>query len=222
MFKETLDLLYKYRDAFTDGLLVTLHLMVIVWCLGLLLGTTLGVLTTKNRIFSKLISILSFILNGIPVLVFLFWLHYPAQSLFSLNVSPFITATIMLSVINILGVAEIVKNGIKNLPNQYIEVANLCQISTKKRIFNIELPLILRHIISALLTFQVNVLHLSLFASLISVNEIFRVTQRIISIEYKPVELYTALGLFFILVSLPLNGLAQYYKFKYERNLSER
>jgi ABC-type amino acid transport system permease subunit len=60
-----------------------------------------------------------------------------------------------------------------------------------------------------------------LFASLISVEEIFRVSQRINSLEYKPVEIYTALALFFLSISLPVNALALWLRSRFTRNISE-
>jgi len=69
---------------------------------------------------------------------------------------------------------------------------------------------------------QVNMLQATLFASLISVNEIFRVAQQINSQIYRPVEIYTALGLLFLAICLPLNGLALWLKAKYTRDNSER
>jgi len=221
--KETFDLIFKYKEAFGDGLLVTIQLVLIVWILGVLIGSLLGILSSKyKKSLGALVRVISFVLTGIPILVFLFWLHYPAQSILNINVSPFITATFMLAIINILAVADLVRGGINNLPYQYIEVAKMCGITPIKRALKIELPLIFRHIFPSVLNTQVNMLHMSLFASLISVNEIFRVAQRVISIEYKPVEIYTALGIFFLLVSLPLNGFAYYFKQKYSRNLSEK
>jgi len=217
------EIIYKYRDAFAGGLFVTLKLCLITWIVGLVVGGSLGILSVK---WKKAIGIpvrsFSFILSGIPILVFLYWLHYPAQTLLNIVVDPFYTASAMLTILNIFAVSDIVRGGIENLPNQYIEVAKICGLSNKKRLFKIEFPLIFRHIFPPLLITQVNMLHMSLFASLISVEEIFRVTQRVISIEYKPVEIYTALGIFFLLISLPLNGIALYFKHKYGRNLSER
>jgi ABC-type amino acid transport system permease subunit len=69
---------------------------------------------------------------------------------------------------------------------------------------------------------QVIMLHTTLFASLISVEEIFRVSQRINSTIYRPVEIYTALAFFFLLVCLPINLGAYYLKRRYTRDLSER
>jgi polar amino acid transport system permease protein len=204
--KDVFEIIYKYREAFGSGLLVTLNLCLITWITGLIVGGALGILSVKwKRAIGIPVKAFSFFLSGIPILVFLYWLHYPAQTLLHIVVKPFYTAATMLTILNIFAVSDIVRNGIENLPNQYIEVAKICGLNNKKRLFKIELPLIFRHIFPPLLITQVNMLHISLFASLISVEEIFRVTQRVISIEYKPVEIYTALGIFFLLISLPLN-----------------
>jgi His/Glu/Gln/Arg/opine family amino acid ABC transporter permease subunit len=222
MLQDIFDIIIKHKDGFLKGLLVTFEICVIVWTVGLLIGAAIGHFISKNKVVNRTIKFLSFILSGVPILVFLFWLHYPAQSFLHVSVDPFYTAVFMLSLLNIIAVSEIVSNGINNLPNQYLEVAKVCGISSKTIFFKIQLPLIGRHRVPSLLTAQVNSLHLSLFASLISVEEIFRVSQRIISIEYKPVEIYTALGLFFLIVSLPINGLAIYLKQKYGRSLDEK
>lgn len=222
MIEQIFDIIVKHRHGFISGLSVTFQICILVWTIGILLGSLLGILSTKWRIIDIFSKTLSFILSGVPVLVFLFWLHYPAQSYLGISVSPFLTAVLMLSILNIVAVSEIVKSGMKNLPNQYLEVAKICGINFRKRFFRIELPLFLRHIIPSLLMSQVNMLHMTLFASLISVEEIFRISQRVISIEYKPVEIYTALGIFFLIVSLPINGLAIYLKKRFSRNLAEK
>ena len=202
---------------------MTLQLCLITWITGLVIGGIFGVLAAKWKTgFGLPIRTLSFVLSGIPVLVFLFWLHYPAQSILNVVIDPFYTAAAMLSILNIFAVSDIVRGGIANLPNQYIEVAKISGLSPAKRLLKVEFPLIFRHIFPSLLITKVNMLHMTLFAGLISVEETFRVAQRVISIEYKPVEIYTALGLFFLAVSLPLNGVALYFKYIYNRNISER
>ena len=223
MLETTFDLIVKHKEAFAQGLWITAKLVFISWVLGIIIGTLIGIFSSKNKkAFGISFQIFSTIITSVPILVFLFWLHYPAQSFFNISIEPFYTALFMLSIINIIAVGEIVKNGIQNVPKQYLEVANLCGIGRRKRILKIELPLIFRHILPSLLMAQVNILHMSLFASLISVGEIFRVSQRVIALEYKPVEIYVALGIFFLLISLPINGFAQYLKRKFTRNLSER
>lgn len=218
-----IDILIKYQDAFLGGLWVTLQLSLIIWIVGISLGVIIGLMSTKyKKSIGIPAQIFSFLLSGIPILVFLFWLHYPAQSVFNISVDPFYTTALAITLINIFIVSDIIREGVSNLPHQFIEVAKLCNISKNKLFFKIEFPLIFRHVLPSLLMAQVTMLHMTLFASLISVEEIFRIAQRINSIEYKPVEIYTALGIFFLLVSLPINGIALYLKKKFNRDFSER
>lgn len=216
-------ILLEYREAFLQGLWVTLQLSLTIWGVGLVVGGFLGVMET---IYPKSIGLvsrsLSFIISSIPILVFLFWLHYPLQEAFQVVIDPFLTAAFTLSVVNIFTVAGIVRNGIEQLPRQYVETALVCGLTPYRTLRVIQIPMILRHILPSLLESQVNMLHLTLFASLISVNEIFRMAQRVNSIAYKPVEIYTALGIFFLIVCLPLNGLALALKWRFSRDISEK
>lgn len=217
------EIISKYRDGFLNGLEVTLYLCLIIWTAGLLLGSFLGVLSQRYKLFIGIPTrLISFFLTGVPVLVFLFWLHYPFQEMIGQNFDPFITTALAISLINIFAVAEIVRNAINELPTQYIEAAKVCGVSQHKQLWNIEIPIIFRHVLPSFLITQVNMLHLTLFGSLISVNEIFRVSQQINSQVYQPIEIYTALGIFFVIVCLPINGIAIYLKKKYTRNISER
>lgn len=217
-----IDILINYRIAFLKGLMVSLELSSIIWISGIVLGTILALLATKYKEVGRPVRTLSFLLSGIPILVFLFWLHYPAQAVFDVVIDPFITAAFTFSIINIFGVCDLVRAALEEFPSQYITAARVSGLTRQQTIFRIQLPLILRHVLPGVLMLQVIMLHTTLFASLISVEEIFRVAQRINAQIYKPVEIYTALGIFFLAVCLPINGVALYMKRKYGRDLSER
>jgi len=66
------------------------------------------------------------------------------------------------------------------------------------------IPLALRAALPGYLVSQVAVLHMTLFASLISVDELFRVTQRINALEYNAVGVFSLLALFYFVLSFPL------------------
>jgi len=136
-------------------------------------------------------------------------------------INPFITAAVTLSIVNIVAVADLVRTQVDDFPKQYLTAAKVCGLSPAKTVRYIQFPIIFRQILPGLMLLQVTMLHTTLFASLISVEEIFRVAQRINSSIYKPVEIYTALGVFFLLICLPINGLALFLRAKFTRNLSE-
>lgn len=212
----------QYGDAFVSGLTESLKLISLVWLCGLVLGTISGVLGAKfPRFVGRTLATLAFILSGVPIIVFLFWLHYPVQSLFNVVIDPFITATATLSIVNVFAVSEIVRRALRDFPKQYLVAARVCGLDKMQTFTAIQLPLVLRQILPSILTTQVAMLQASLFASLISVDEIFRTAQRINAEIYKPVEIYSCLGLLFLAVCLPLNGFAIWLRNKYTRDVSE-
>ncbi|MDO8240617.1 MAG: ABC transporter permease subunit [Candidatus Moranbacteria bacterium] len=217
-----LNILIEYRIAIIRGLGTTLIICSSAWSIGVLGGIIFGYLAQKSKTFSRILSASSFLLISIPVLVLLFWLHYPAQALLSVVINPLITTIVALSAINIVLTGELIKKALENFPFQYVLAARVCGIEEKNIFLKIKLPIIFRQVLPGIITLQVSIMHMSLFGSLISVEEIFRISQQINSQIYRPVEIYTALALLFVAVSLPLNLLAYYLKNKYTRNLSEK
>lgn len=217
------EIIVQYREGILAGLNVTLQLSVTVWVMGLFLGSMLGAASSRWRTsIGILAKIGSFTLSGLPVLVLLFWLHYPLQSVLGVVIDPFYTAAATLCLMNIFAVADLVRGTLNDFPQEYLVAARVCGLPHKTTLVKIQLPIILRQILPGLLLIQVNMLQMTLFASLISVDEIFRVAQRINSQIYQPVEVYTALGVFFLLICLPLNGMALWMRARFTRDLSER
>ena len=205
----SLQILLEYQEAFRSGLLVTVQLCVLIWFFGILLGSLLGVLGgIYYNSFGFLIQVCNFFLSSIPILVLLFWFHYPFQSLLSVNINPFFTTIFVLGLINSLSVAEIVLIAIKDFPKSYSEVATVSGLSRFQIIRFVQIPLVVRNVIPSILSVQVYILQATLFASLISVDEVFRVAQRINSQIYRPVEIYSALAVLFVLICVPMNGLS--------------
>lgn len=213
----------EYGDAMGGGLLVTLQLCGIIWTSGIVLGGLLGLAGARWHWQVGVPSrVLSVILAGMPAMVFLFWMHYPLQTMMGIVVKPFITAAVTLSIINVVMVADLCRGAILEFPRQYTWAAQVCGLSAGETALHIKFPILFRQILPGLLLIQITMLQATLFASLISVDEIFRVAQRINSQLYRPVEIYTLLALFFIAVCVPLHLLAEGLKRRFTRNLSER
>lgn len=218
----TLDIIRIYGKDLLQGLQVTLLLCLIIWPVGLIGGSLLGFLGAKLKLTigipSKAISVM---LSGVPILIFLFWAHYPLQMMLGVVIDPFITAATALSIINLFLVADLVRGAIIDFPLQYIWAAKVCGLSSRQTALKIQSPIILRQILPGLLIIQVTMLQATLFSSLISVDEIFRVAQRINSQIYRPIQIYTALAVFFMAVCLPMYGAAYWLRMRFTRDLSE-
>jgi len=218
-----LSILITYHVAFLQGLRVTLELCAVIWTAGIVLGTVLGVIAANHsHSWGRFTRGMSFAFSAIPTLVVLFWLHYPAQAVFDMVIDPFYTASLTLALVNIFGVGETVRQAVADFPKQYMIAGRVCGLGKRDLVTKIQLPILFRQLLPSLMVQQVGMLHATLFSSLISVEEIFRVAQRINSTIYRPVEIYTALALFFLAVCLPINLAAAYMKKRYTRDFSER
>jgi polar amino acid transport system permease protein len=199
-----IELLIQYSDAYLRGVLGTLKLASLSWLFGLTVGPILGYLAFRKYFFiSTLNKYLNFLFTSIPVVVILFWLHYPAQAIANVSIDPFITSVLLLSTINIISVSLIVEHGLKQIPSEYVDIGPIYGLSSNTMIFKVLIPMVVRNIAPSLINLQMLILHMTIFSSFISYEELFRVTLQINSMAYMPIEVFSILALFFIIISIP-------------------
>ncbi len=214
-----LQVLIQYHYLLLTGFLTTLELLGSIILIGIPLGVLLGVIGGRyNSEIGKVIKACRFITKVIPVLVFLFWLHYPLQSLLGIVVDPFWTTIFALGIINLIATAHVVATELQLLPKSYREAGITLGMSKNQVIKYIELPLLVRRTLPQLLLNQAAMLEYTLFASLISVPELFRTAQTINAMIYKPVEIYSLLVLFFLIILAPLHLFISWLQKKYIAN----
>lgn len=204
-----IDLIIHYIPARKAGLTVTLQLSIIIWSLGIVCGTCIGIASSRNNFINTLHTSIHHLLWWIPVLVLIYRSYFPLQQLLHIQLKSFILVAGCLSIINSITVADLIKHAIQNLAKEYSTVWMLCWLSKKAIIRHIQLPLIIRHVVWPLIMLQVSMMHATIFASLINVDEIFRQIQRVNAIEYKPIELYSILAFIFLCISIPLQLFAK-------------
>jgi polar amino acid transport system permease protein len=218
-----MELLLHYAPAFARGLGVTVLLTLIVWVGGVIGGGAIGALASRRRrVFMMLVRAVSLIFGTIPILVLLMWLHYPAQALLGIVVDPFITTAVALTLVNMVFVSDTVSRTIDILPDEWALAARTSGLSERETLKYITLPLSFRQLVGPVVLIQIYMLHCTIFGSLISVQEIFRTIQTVNSIEYRPVELYSLLVLFFLLVCGPLHVIAHFATSRYSKDLMVR
>lgn len=219
-FLDVFRIAWEYRDGFLRGIWVTTKLCLLIWPVGILSGSILGMLGYHyQHTIGRISHLLSFLLTGIPILVLLFWFHYPAQMIAGIQVDPFWTAVVSISLVNMVSVSDIVRSSLDRFPSQYILSASMLGLSTRDILFRIRYPIVLRMVFPAIIAVQVVMLQATLFASLISVDEVFRVAQQINSQIYRPVEIYSALAIMFLIICLPINGVAFWLRRKFKNQL---
>jgi polar amino acid transport system permease protein len=216
-------ILWQYREAFLNGFGVTLQLLSLAAIIGTVIGIFLEWLCLRLEGGTRLfVDSVAFCISAIPALVILFWLYYPAQTMLGISASPFSTALIALIVINSFAVYRILADAVADFPKQYIATALVCGLKHSQIARYIQAPLLLRAALPRWIDQQVVILQTSVFASLISVEEIFRAAQRINSVVYEPVIIYTSMALIFLLTAGSAMYGAKYLRNRFHRDFSER
>ena len=209
--------LIQHHNLLLQGFLTTLKLLACIMLIGVPLGTLLGVVGGRySHEIGKVIKAGRFFTKVVPVLVLLFWLHYPLQGLLGVVINPFWTTVFALGLINAIAVAAIVTSELELLPKSYSEAGVTLGLSKNQIVRHIELPLLIRRTLPQLLLTQAAMLEYTLFASLISVQELFRTAQAINAMIYKPVEIYSLLIVFFFIILAALHLLTSWYQKKYD------
>src|SRR5262245_54204188 len=116
------DIIVRYQAELLHGLQVTLRLCLYIWPAGLVAGVIIGAAGARwPRVAGWPTRAISFVLSGVPILVFLFWLHYPLQYQLNLVIDPFYTAVAALSTVNAFWVADVIRGVLMDFPEQYLQ-----------------------------------------------------------------------------------------------------
>ncbi|MCW1930312.1 MAG: ABC transporter permease subunit [Candidatus Kerfeldbacteria bacterium] len=200
-----LHILLQYHTTLLHGCFVTLELLGIIMCVGIPLGVLCGIAAGMHHELLRVVRSLHFVSQVIPVLVILFWFHYPLQALLQVSINPFWTSVVALGGVNAVSVAAIVSNELARIPRAYIESAHTLGLKRLHIARYIELPLLLRASLPHIITQQAAMLEYTLLTSLISVQELFRTAQTLNAQLYQPVEIYSLLIIFFFLILTPIH-----------------
>lgn len=217
-----LEIIHLYRQELTAGALVTLKLVSVVWGIGLPVGALLAMAATRWTLVRHVAGAVTLVLMSVPILVLLFWAHFPAQRIVGIVVDPFYTAAAVLSVLNTAVVAGAVAPALRQFPREWLTMGRVLGLSKSQIVLRIQAPLILRQVGPTLLMLELVMVHATLFASLISVPELFRVVQRIDAMEHAPIPIYSGMAIIFIILFVPINVLAAWLHRRFARDLSER
>lgn len=187
----------------------------LVSIVSIVCGSTVGILGAlvitrkKGNIFLTLIdsSIMSviYILLGIPALVLLYLIYYSG-----INISVFTASAIALSINLSPFVAKIVAASIRNISQEQIDSATAFGYSQKQITRYFKIGFVVRNSIQSLLVEYYTTIKLSSLAGLISLVEIYHVSQDIIKDTQDPISSYIILSICYIIIVTPIAVLVDY------------
>ena len=191
--------------VFIDGALLTL--LITLW--SIILGTGGGFLLTLGRT-SKMwwlavpSAVIIEVLLALPVLVLMIGIYY-CGPVIGLKLSGMATAVLALALSLSAFVEEIFRAALSAIPRGQVEAARALGMSQVQASIKIVIPQALRIITPPLLGQYIGCLKLSSLASVIAVYELMHSAENLITSTYRPLEVYTALAVMYLILILPLS-----------------
>ena len=210
----------QYPNGPLGGLAITLVLSV----LGLLLAFPLGVAIALARMspFGWLrmpAAAVIYVVRGVPLLMFIFWVYFFVPVLTGRTVSGFTTMVITLVIYQAAYLAEIVRAGIEGLPSGQTEAARAVGLSYTQTMTKVVLPQALYNMVPGLVSQFVSTIKETSLGYVISVNEVtFAANQINSSLLTQPFQVYFILAAIYFCLCFSLTRLARFL----ERRIAAR
>ena len=198
-------IIWLNKEVLFEGALVTIGLSALVIIAGTVLGCVLAVLRRVDHPIIKYPTILILeIFRNLPVLVLLVWLYY-VLPIFGIVMSGFWAAFLGLTLNLSASIAETVRSAIESINRGQLESAIALGYSRFQALKRVILPQAMRRMLPNLLNSYIFMIKHTAIASVIAVNELLHVANVLIGSTFRPLELYSAIALMYLIIIAPLS-----------------
>lgn len=193
----------------TDALLVgaagTLRIFAICLVLGLSLGLLVGLgRYSRNRWLHIPATIFVEFFRNTPVLVQILWFYFALPILLPFQISPLAAASLGISLNSAAFSAEIYRGGIQSIETGQWDGARALGMRWGQAMRRIILPQALKRMLPALTNRAIEIFKMSTLASAVAYVELLQQGKLIASLNYNPIEAYTAVAVIFFVFLWPL------------------
>ena len=176
------------------GLYYSLSLSLVSIFFSVILGVILLLLRSSVRKYiSYPCMVLIEIFRSIPMLVMVLWVYYGLPVTLGLQFSPFWAGVVALALCDGAFEAEIFRSGIQAVGEGQVRAAQSLGLKRWQTFRFVLFPQALRIILPALGNQYIYVLKMSSLASVIGVMELSRRANELVTITYRPLEIYSFL-----------------------------
>lgn len=193
-----------------QGFLITLYYTVTTIVAGMLIGLIIGLIQLSP--FRPLVWLgrlyVEFFRN-IPLLVIVLWTYYALPIFLGLNITKGWAGFLALSFYVGSFYAEILRAGVQSIDPGQTDASTALGMSYGQRMRRIILPQAFRRMVPPLAGQSIIQMKNTTLLSMITVPDLLYQGSYISSFTYRPMEIYTAIGLIFVIVLVPLTLLSR-------------
>jgi polar amino acid transport system permease protein len=196
---------FDNTDALLVGAAGTLRIFAICLVLGLSLGLLVGLgRYSRNRWIHIPATIFVEFFRNTPVLVQILWFYFALPILLPFQISPLVAASLGISLNSAAFSAEIYRGGIQSIETGQWDGARALGMRWGQAMRRIILPQALKRMLPALTNRAIEIFKMSTLASAVAYVELLQQGKLIASLNYNPIEAYTAVAVIFFVFLWPL------------------
>ena len=205
----------NHYNAFLVGASMTAGISAVSIAAGMILGLGLSFgLISQNRLIRRASVVYRSVWRGTPILVQLLIVFYLLPTI-GLDVPSIAAALIALTMNTAAFQAEIFRGGLLSIPSGQAEAARMLGIGILAIKVRILIPQMMRLVLPALINETISILKNSSLISVIAVTELMRTGQHVVSVTYRPLEVYTIVAAIYLAMNLVLARAGAYFEGRY-------
>ena len=184
---------------------------VLISSISIVIGLAIGMVVSAamlspSRVASVPAKIFVSFFRGVPLLVQLL-LIYNLLPAIGLNVPGVVAAVVGLSLCTAAYQAENLRGGFTSVPRGLLEAADMAGLTPIQQFVRIRVPIAFQLTLPALVSEAIMILKSSSLVSVVGVVELTRMAQDLSSSTYKPLDMFAAAGLLYLLINWVIAGL---------------
>lgn len=199
-----------------NGAIVTLEITLVAVSFGVLIGLFVGMAELSSYIILRIPSkIYVDIIRGTPLLVQIFIIYFALPNIINMRIEPYIAAVVACSINSGAYVAEIFRSGIQSIDKGQFEAGRSLGLTWSQTMKMIVVPQAFRRTIPQLGNEFIAMLKDSSLVSVIGFEELTRKGQLIIAATYRSFEIWAAVAVLYLVMTLTISRFVSYLEKKY-------
>jgi polar amino acid transport system permease protein len=192
-----------------QGLWITVQVSVLSVVLSLACGLLLGLaITFGNRIVYWPIRIFADVIRGIPILVLLFLIYY-LLPFAGLDLTPYWSGVVALSVFKTAHTIEIVRGSIQSIPHGQFDAGKAIGLTFGQRMLYVAFPQATRRFLPPWINSVADTVKGSALVSLLGVVDLMLAVQQVVGRTYVPMPVYILGALLYFAINYTLSTMSR-------------
>jgi polar amino acid transport system permease protein len=199
------DIIPRNFGFLADGIGMTLFLSVVTLIVATVLGMVIALMQMSRFRVARIAALtVGEIIRNTPILVQLLWVYYVMPIVFNIQIDALSASILGLSLYSAVFISEVFRAGIATVPVGHREAAQVLGLTPLQSFVRIVGPQAIRSVLPPLAANFVQLIKYSSLASVISVSEVTRRGMELSSSTFRPLEIFTFIGLIYFVICWPL------------------